>query len=205
MRRVAFALLGLALAACGEREPAVGDCASAVVVGGQARLGVHVADRPGPWPAVDRRVDATAPGCGDEGGQAVRLIQFQGVAAEVALAQESADTGTPYTLYPSDAFFLQVRSHPLHDALYGTRAPDEARGQRCRSRPDRTGRVSEIDGRSGTLTLQGVAPWLIDFRTIVRAPLWHGVPQTRVGQQVRVGWVVCGRTRRVARRIETVA
>src|SRR3954464_13737360 len=118
MKCAVLALSCLALAACGERKGGGGDGATSVIWRGEPRLGTHAADRPGPWPPAERRVTATVPRCGDAGGYDVRLIQFRGVAPEVALAQDSAGNGKPHTLFPSKEYFLQVRSHPLHDALF---------------------------------------------------------------------------------------
>ena len=58
-----------------------------------------------------------------------------------------------------------------------------------------------LAARLELLEAAGCEPWRLDFRTRIQAPLYHGVPQPRPGQQARVESVLCGQTRRVARSI----
>jgi hypothetical protein len=176
-------LVCLAFTACGEsRRVDIADCPARIVFNGEKR---YAWDVRGTLPPVGHRVKARNPGCGKTTpAHDVEVSTLRGVAPEVALVSGSS-------LYLSPAYFTQVRSHPLHDALYGSpREPDEARGRPCRRIAGAQGRLEDVLRR-----------WRLDFRTRIDAPLWHGVPQPRPGQTVRVQGVLCGRTRKVARLI----
>ncbi len=176
-------LVCLAFAACGETERVdIADCPARIVFNGEKRYAWSVR---GTLPPVGPVVKARDPGCGDTTpAHDVKVYTLRGVAPEVALVSGSS-------LYLSPAYFTQVRSHPLHDAVYGSaRQPDEARGKPCR----------RIAG--GQFTVEDLLRrWRLDFRTRIDAPLWHGVAQPRPGQTVRVRGVLCGKTRKVARLI----
>jgi len=173
----------LAFAACaGEQRRDIADCPSRIVFNGEKRFASSVR---GDLPPVGPPLKARDPGCGQTtpAGDVV-VYTLRGVAPEVALVAGSS-------LYLSPAYFIQVRSHPLHDAVFGSpREPDEARGKPCRRLASAVLRTEEVRGR-----------WRLDSRTRIDAPLWNGVPQPRPGQTVRVQGVLCGKTRKVARLI----
>ena len=164
------------------KETVIADCPGRIVFNGEKRFASSVR---GELPPVGPPLKARDPGCGQTTPASdVVVYTLRGVEPEVALVNGSS-------LFLSPAYFTQVRTHPLHDAVYGSaRKPDESRGKPCR-------RVA-----SEQLPAEDVLErWRLDFRTRIDAPLWHGVPQPRAGQTVRVQGVLCGNTRKVARLI----
>ena len=160
----------------------IADCPGRIVFNGEKRFASSVL---GTLPPIGPVLKARDPGCGDTTpAHDVEVYTLRGVAPEVALVSGSS-------VYLSPAYFTQVRSHPLHDALYGSsHEPDEARGKPCRWIAGERLAAEDVRKR-----------WRLDVRTRIQAPLWHGVPQPRPGQTVRVQGVLCGKTRKVARLI----
>jgi hypothetical protein len=194
-------LVCLALTACGGSGESAGACADAISYGGETRAGIWVADIDGPWPDLGERVTVYVPRCDDGGGVAggheTTLFTLEGIAPEVALIDRRHSV-----LYLGEAYFLNARSHPLHDVFFGSpRQPDESRGKPCRPIAAVSGPITEADGRGGRITVAGAEPWRVDAFTEIHAPRVHGVPLPRAGERAHVSGVLCGKTRRVARLI----
>ena len=196
MRRAALLLLlslvALSCGGTGAHKACPASYANAITYMGEVRYGWHVADNPGPWPPVERRVSALTSYCGEY--RSTKVIQFRGIAPEVALAADSADDGKPYTLYLSPGFLTEVRTHPLHDILYPPRQPDESRGSRAEGSPAKPGSTRRCLRTASGGSISGPAS----------APLWHGVAQPRAEDRVLIAGVLCGRTRKVARLIAVI-
>jgi len=108
-------------------------CAASVVVDGRVLIGTAV-DDPSRLPPRAGELAAIAPACHDGGDlgeedHETTVVGLRGVPPHLAVVDRAGDT-----LYVDEATMPALRDHPLHEVLYGSRAPEL---RRCR--PSATG------------------------------------------------------------------
>jgi hypothetical protein len=116
--------------------------------------------------------------------------QRRGIPAGVALFESRSGRRGTVGVYLAVGTYPELRDHPLHRFLYGSRSePDAIHGRRCR--PTTITALAGVDGLIATRHGQEVGV-TVDAATRIRGTRVGGVPRLDYGMAVHVQAVDCG-------------
>jgi hypothetical protein len=197
MRRLALVVV-LGLAGCGAEGDTGegGACAAALVRDGMFYLGTGVDAGRGVRSGELIEHGFEIPGCNDGGGfepnRPTTVFAIRGVSPELAVIDD-------VSLYVNTGYFTELRDHPLHDVLHGSR--DEPRRDTLGSPCTVEGRVLDTTWDTRVETARRDVDVVVRAGTEIEGLDRAGHPYVQEGDALLIHGR-CRKDRVVARRIE---
>ena len=143
--------------------------------------------------AIDTCSGAESSGCRGDEGESVDVFRLRGVDPEIAFGVRSRLS----RVYLAPGYFIRLRSHPLHDAIYGRGAEDpptdEYRRWSCRRPLEVAATVANADPWYLSLRFEGdqirrdtsgETHVAVDVKTTVRGQTRNALPYVEEGDRI---------------------